>query len=148
MPDVYAGATLEVGGTITPEQYERIKALIFGCGVPDDGEVSEARIRIYKADEAWGRFTALEDYLRREKIPYDAHSEGKYDVDACVWRYRPELRDEPFEFLADQQGSIVVLASVLRSAMQESRTLEELRSRIAQLIGDDLPPLPPLQVIR
>ncbi|MDI6824662.1 MAG: hypothetical protein QME87_09955 [Bacillota bacterium] len=136
-------ATLRVGGSITREQYEEIKRLIEQEGDPFLSMVEPDSLVCEADDAPWGRFEELEEYLVQHGIPFDRHTEAKYEYDAVLRVFRPGALDE--EVPANQDGNIVVLAEDIRQAIAATKTRKALVHRLEEIIRASVP-LPPLVV--
>ncbi|MEW6048300.1 MAG: hypothetical protein AB1609_17795 [Bacillota bacterium] len=136
-------ATLWVGGSITREQYEEIKRLIEQEGDPFCSEVSPDSLVCRTGGALWGEFEDLEQYLVQHGIPFNRHTEAKYEYDATLRVFRPGVLDE--EVPANQDGNIVVLAEDIRQAIAATTAREDLVHRLEELTRACVP-LPPLVV--
>ncbi|MEW6048083.1 MAG: hypothetical protein AB1609_16685 [Bacillota bacterium] len=136
-------ATLWVGGSITREQYEEIKRLIEQEGEPFLSTVEPDSL-VCGADNALcGEFRDLEEYLVRHGIPFNRHTEAKYEYDATLRVFRPGMFDEYAP--ANQDGNVVVLAEDVRQAIATTTAREDLVRRLEELTRACVP-LPPLVV--
>lgn len=46
---------------------------------------------LYDDERAWGEFDDLEEFLRDHEVPYDRLTDGKYEYDPEIAKYRPGL---------------------------------------------------------
>ena len=144
----YMTATLTVGGRITRAQLKKIRKLaeIEGADM-EISEISEQEITIIDDEAPWGKFEQLEQYLIEQRIPFNRHSEAKYEYDAEIVFYRPDYCPRPLEFLATQEGQVAVNALEILEAIERTTTREELVAELRALAAADVPELPRLEVV-
>ena len=124
----------------------------------------QKEILLWLCDEeaTWGQFESLETFLRDNKIPYDRHSSGKYDLDAEIASYRPG--DGLYVWPTNLEGEPVVAGSLLgkvekklagfveslrRGKIEPDRIIPRAEGILTQLrktLPPKLPPLPPFTI--
>ena len=117
------------------------------------------------AEAAWGEFEELENWLRNHKIPFQRHSEGKYEYSPRLVAFRPDLkgkRNQDIDLLATQSGNPVVemvsiekiidqmaglAADRKQPAVRHLQRWEKLFAKLVKVLPPHLPPLPPLEIV-
>ena len=158
MPDYYP-MTLRIGGRITRAQLKRIEELAKSYAAYSRGggefdgyddakgfEGEEPYLRLYLPNAPWGMAEELEAYLKQQKIPFDRYTGPNYGDDGVMVFYRPELGDEPIERPA-VEGEVIVAASDVREVIEKTTGRDDLVEQLKKLIGDDVPPLPPVEIV-
>ena len=141
-------ATLRIGGTITRRQFEKIRELAEEHGVDWAASTfAEEEIELYSPEAPWGEMEEIEEYLVRQNIPFDRHTEASSGWDGCIVFFRPYEDNRLVEFPANQDGEVVVTASQLEEAIRKTSDREDLIQQIHTLTGKYVPPLPPLKVV-
>jgi hypothetical protein len=109
------------------------------------------------AEVAWGAFDHLERFLQRHGIPFDRHSEAKYERDGEIVKYRPATGIE--SFTATQDGSVCVTVAEIEDVLKRLDAIAEMPAdhgvAEATAVRDDLrgimamgiPPVPPLSIV-
>jgi len=98
-----------------------------------------------KYEASYGQLN-VEDDFRKHKIPFDRHSDAKYDHCAEMTYYRPGYEQE--YFLSDQGGSdVFVPVKKIRGLLDELDNVEPPADygQLADKLRDLLPTLPPLE---
>lgn len=139
---------IRIGGTVTKSQLEIIKERFKESSLRDaEFNVHDDHIYAFDCFATWGEFPELEEFLKENRIPFDRHTEARYEYNGTVTYFRPEISSEPFVFPADQSGDPYILWETLKQALEESKSLEELKEKIKDHVPINVPPLPPLQVV-
>jgi len=117
------------------------------------------------AEAAWGEFVELENWLRNRKLPFQRHSEGKYEYSPRLVAFRPDLkgkRNQDIDLLATQTGNPVVemvsiekiidqmaglAADRKQPALRHLQRWEKLFAKLVKVLPPHLPPLPPLEIV-
>jgi hypothetical protein len=112
-------------------------------------------------DEArYGTFEELEDFLCEHGIPYDRHSDARFEWDAENVKFRPGM-DRPLETPSNGNGDELLRADGIRPIVKElarlataGLTKDELLAavrkasrKLKRLLPPEVEPLPPLQVV-
>lgn len=126
------------------------------------GPQGESLLWLTDDQARWGEFEGLEGFLRKNKIPYDRQSSGKYDYDAEISSYRPDMG--LYTWPTNMEGEPIVAGSTLQkiekklavlvNALQRGRVKpEKLTPRLVNLLRQlrktlppELPPLPVFEV--
>jgi hypothetical protein len=97
---------ISIGGTIPRDLGEKLckiireteAALEYGDAVFSPDTLEDLKTAIVNdslvlcdAERAWGQFEELEAFLQKHEIPYDRHTEGRYEYDSEYVRYRPGI---------------------------------------------------------
>jgi len=116
-------------------------------------------------EAAWGEFEELEGWLREHNIPFRRQSEGKYEYDACIVEFRPDLKgkqNRDRHTLTTQDGKPVVCRDEIEKAIQGMARLvndrkrpagqrlqawEQLYRKLLRAVPPELPPLPPIEIV-
>lgn len=145
MPDCMA-TTLRFGGRITTNAFEAVLEALDEDGVAI-GDIEGARedaarheiIEIQDAERPWGVFLATEATLEAHGIPYERHSEAKYEhaADLCVFN-GTEKRDNAcsaeFEPVASLREIREALATQTVSALVDGLAFFEIKLAPTQLV--------------
>ncbi|HUT13539.1 MAG TPA: hypothetical protein VMY42_23830 [Thermoguttaceae bacterium] len=116
-----------------------------------------------EVEAAWGEFEELEGWLQEHNIPFRRQSEGKYEYDACIVEFRPDLKGkENRDTLTTRDGKPVVrieeiekivesmaklVADRKRPATKRLQAWERLYRKLLRAVPFDLPPLPPFEIV-
>jgi hypothetical protein len=116
-------------------------------------------------EAAWGEFQELEGWLREHDLPFRRQSEGKYEYDACIVDFRPDLKGRQNQdryTLTTQDGKPVVrieeiekivegMAKLVddrkRLATKRLQAWEQLYGKLLRAVPPELPPLPPFTIV-
>ncbi len=116
-------------------------------------------------EAAWGEFQELEGWLREHKLPFRRQSEGKYEYDACIVDFRPDLKGRQNQdryTLTTQDGKPVVrieeiekivegMAELVddrkRTTTRHLQAWEQLYRKLLRAVPPELPPLPPFTIV-
>lgn len=74
-------------------------------------ETGQLVLALYDDQARWGQFDALEQFLQDHQIAYDRHSDGKYEYDAQLVRFRPGHK--PVAAICSTNGQPVIAASYI-----------------------------------
>lgn len=105
-------------------------------------------LSFYDIDALNGGFPALIKYLDEQNIPYNQHSESRYDHDGKLVIHRPHKKS--MVFLSTQQGNPVILHSTVRVLIERIREMstvpEEVQfaEAVIQMIEEVAPEIPGL----
>jgi len=149
------GASLEYGDTLfMPETPDEIIA-----GV----NTASRTLDLCDAERAWGPFEELEAFLQKHEIPYDRHTEGRYEYDSEYVRYRPGIgiRTTPTLRSGDPVVEVALLQPLLKNltALCESRGIglqnvarlragiNEAKQLLMAALPRELPELPPFKLV-
>lgn len=105
-------------------------------------------LRLFDSQASYGCNNDLEDFLRKNKIAFDRHSEAKYEYSASYVVFRPGVMDKAF--VSDQDGDILVPydgVNGLRKLLNgTSRPETRIRAALHQLrdIAPEIPELEPI----
>ena len=108
----------------------------------------------------FGMFEELEGFLCEHGIPFDRHSDARYEFDAENVRFRPGM-DRPVEVPSNDTGDDLMDADVIRPVAKELARLAEARltkdkllaavqeasRKLNKVLPPEVEPLPPLQVV-
>ena len=86
-------------------------------------------------EAAWGEFEELEGWLREHNIPFRRQSSGKYEFDACLVEFRPDLPGKEIQdrySRTTQDGEPVVCRDEIEKALQSMARLVEDQKRSAR----------------
>lgn len=165
MSDRFPGL-IDIGGEIkTPEQFHSMASAIASQGVSHDWgdadvDVSDVVEMVFDPDRdnaplklmddqaRSGEFEELEETLRELGIPYQRHSDTKYEYDGELAWWQPGMKKAGV-VNATQDGEPTVTLKELKEAMQmDGRSITETLHAVEQLIKEKSPPrLPPLTVL-
>jgi hypothetical protein len=144
------------GGAFSPETAGDLMAAMH------DSNYKDSWLRLTDDEARYGQFERLEEFLRKERIPYDRRSAGKYSYDAEIVWYRPGLG--LFTCVTNMAGEPVVAVSMLRKVEKKLAALVAAlgRGRVAsdkvyprverplkqlrKALPPDLPPLPAFEI--
>lgn len=176
MADRFPGK-IEIGGTVVIETVEQRKlvekaltAFAEYCSPEWGGarygtmsikdamdEANEQGLLLGVDEEArYGEFEQVEDACREAGIAYDRHSSARYEYDAEISRWRPNM-NAAFVTMSDEGGGVCIAASEVKELIKE--TLEEdilasltdrislFKRKFASMVGCDIAPLEPLKII-
>jgi hypothetical protein len=147
------GAATDWDGDRVPQSTDE---LLKAVAEDTDGQ---RHLRLCYSDANYGQFPSLEGFLREHQVPYDRHSDAKYEYDGELVRYRPGM-PSPRVFHASQDGQILVPASDLAPllalldvdlmatgvAVGVQNTIEAA-SRLRFLVGLNVPELPAFEIV-
>jgi hypothetical protein len=171
-------AEIHVGGKITPELAEELCGCLRTAGVqPEYGsghfepqnasELLQAKdgdhLRFYDDEATWGEFADLEEFLEEHGIPFDRYSDGKYEYDCEVKRFRPEIGVSIC--VTNKSGLSMVEAVSLKPVERALKRLpvefknkglsmaglwkriERIEKLLRKKLPDEMPRLPPFRII-
>lgn len=164
MAERFAGE-IKIGGRIPASKVEGLCVAITDQGVAlewgdadfepktakDLTEAADGGVLRLCSDQAiYGRFVELEGFCVKNGISFDRHSEGKYEYDAEIVKFRSGMR-RPRTFLSDQNGHQLVahIGAVLKGwrALGRPRpNVVVVRRMLGQALGTDIGKLPPLRI--
>lgn len=114
-------------------------------------------------EAAYGEFAELEGWLREHNIPFQRQSCGRYEYDACLVEFRPDLPGKPDTYtLTTQEGAPVICREEIEKAMQSMERLvadkkrptekrlaawERVYRGLSRSIPPKLPPLPTFEIV-
>ena len=93
----------------------------FDADMDEDG----VRTMCLHYEDRGDAFDDLKEKLRGWGLPYDHHTEAKYEFDGTVSYWRPGMKDERF-VLALQDGSPVISFETLTHMASEGKTLQDV----------------------
>jgi hypothetical protein len=104
-------------------------------------------LRVGHDEASYGAFDDLEAFLFKHNIAFDRQTDGKYDYDGHLVRFRDGMR-EPHESLATHNGLPVIWVEDLRPIQEllQQGNHEEAQQQLDQLL-DPVPPLLPLTIV-
>jgi hypothetical protein len=138
-------------------------------GAPFGGRTAEelrgaldenGHLRLADPEARFGQFEELEEFCVRHGIPFDRHSDARYEFDAVNVMFRPGM-EHPVETASNNAGDALADVDALRPVTRElarlataGLTKNELLAAVAKASRDleaVLPPeveaLPPLEII-
>jgi hypothetical protein len=171
-------AEIHVGGKITPELAEELCGCICTAGVqPEYGgghlepqnieELLQAQdgdhLRFYDDEATWGEFADLEEFLQEHGIPFNRYSDGKYEYDCVLKKFRPGIGVSVCT--TTKAGIPVVEAESIKSVQRALNRLptefkkkglsmaglwqriERIEKLLRRKLPDEIPPLPPFRIL-
>jgi len=138
-------------------------------GAPFDGRTAEdlrgaldedGHLRLADPEARYGQFDDLEGFLQEHGIPFDRHSDARYEFDAMNVMFRPGM-ERPVEVASNNAGDSLTDADALRPVARElarlataGLTKDELLAAVAKasrdldaLLPPEVGPLPPLEIV-
>lgn len=111
-------------------------------------DATKGYLHLEDPDARYGQFEGLETFLREANIGYNRRSDGKYEFTPEEARFRPGMDGPTFRLMSHEQNPLVDLHEVeharqLLEAGQASEALAKLR----EVVGPDVPELPPLEIV-
>ena len=108
----------------------------------------------------FGMFEELEGFLCEHGIPFDRHSDARYEFDAENVRFRPGM-DRPLEVPSNDAGDNLMDVDMIRPVAKELARLaagklthdkllaavQEASGKLNEVLPPEVEPLPPLQVV-
>lgn len=155
-------AVIRIGGTLTKEQAQGLITAIRTTGFCADWgdsyfepETIKDIVDIVEPDgilelmddqACYGVFPDLETFLTANQIPFDRHSDAKYEYDGEVVSYRPETGTVRHN--ATQDGDCTVPYKDVRNALNalEEENIVKAKYILDNLLGPVIPELPPFQI--
>ena len=171
MSDRFA-AQITVGGTIKRSLVEELCGVISqsgagpdwegGCEPQNEADLLElvgenGTMVLHDCQACYGQFDDLEQFLEEHEIPFDRHSEAKYEYDGELVKYRPGHGCDVFE--ATQDGRVCVKVAEVEDIVRRLdsvetlgkrellRLVEEVRDDLRGVMAMDVPPVPPFVIV-
>ena len=108
----------------------------------------------------YGMFEELEDFLCEHDIPYDRHSDARFEWDAENVTFRPGM-ERPLEMPSNKDGDTLLrmdqirplakeLARLATAKLTKGKILAVVRKasrKLNKLLPPEVEPLPPLQIV-
>ena len=176
MADRFPGE-ITIGGKIPAALLEEFLGEVASSGAsvgdygnaPFDGRTAEelrgtldenGQLRLADPEACYGQFEELEGFLQEHGIPFDRHSDARYEFDAVNVMFRPGM-ERPVEVASNNAGDSLADAGELRQVARELARLatagltnDKLLAAVAKTSRDleavlppDVEPLPPLEII-
>ena len=150
-------AKIDIGGKIPAELLPELTQLAVADGLAVDwgGEpITEVEdllravdddncLTLYDEQASYGEFDDLETFLRNNDIPYDRASDPHFEYGGCIVMFRPGMKAP--RYFPQQDGWIMVKVADLEPLLKKRTTLA-IKNRLRELLGDDIPPLPPCEL--
>jgi hypothetical protein len=137
-------------------------------GSPFDAKTAEelrealdqsGHLTIVNEEARFGQFEVLEGFLREHGIPFDRHSDARYEWDAENVMFRPGMR-RPVEVASNSDGDDLMgvkklrpvakeLARLATARMPKDKMLAAVRKasrRLNKLLPPEVEPLPALEI--
>ena len=130
MPDCIP-ATIAIGGKLQEAKLAKLRDLL-----PPTGDLHEA-IKDGKpfygedGDAAWGDFSELEQFCRKNKLTYRRTTQAKYENDGEVVFWQPGMK-EPISNRATQDGCPYAVLPCLKAALEKGDTLRDVVDSLSQ----------------
>ena len=111
-------------------------------------DATKGYLHLEDPEARYGQFEELETFLLEANIGYNRRSDGKYEFTPEEARFRPGMDGPTFRLLSHEQAPLVSLhgveeARLLLEAGQSSEALSKLR----EVVGPEVPELPPLEIV-
>jgi len=176
MADCFPGEIM-IGGKIPSALLEEFLGAVASSGAsagdygdaPFDGRTADelldaldgnGHLRLADAEARYGQFDDLEAFCVRHGIPFDRHSDARYEFDAVNVMFRPGL-EHPVEVASNNAGDSLADADALRPVAKElarlataGLTKDELLAAVATaskdldaLLPPEVEPLPALEIM-
>jgi hypothetical protein len=105
-------------------------------------------LHLTDADRSWGEVKELEAYLRENNIAYDKLVSGKYEYDAGLASFRPDM-GEPYVSVTTADFCPVVAITRVKEArdlLRQSKPRAALEL-LEELCGPEVPDLEKLEIV-
>ena len=176
MSDRFPGEIV-IGGKVPSALLEEFLGEVASSGAsvgdygdaPFDGRTAEelrgaldedGHLRLADPEACYGQFDDLEAFCVRHGIPFDRHSDARYEFDAVNVTFRPGM-ERPVEVASNNAGDSLADADAMRPVVRElarlataGLTKNELLAAVAKASRDleavlppDVEPLPPLEIV-
>ena len=154
-------AKIEIGGRITRSQFDEMLRLEgFELGDPGTGPMYEGaslessptpRLVIGYHSANYGEFPDLEAYLVSNGIPFDRHSDARYEIDAEEVCFRSGMEKPLVSTGTQDDASPVVNQADVAKAIEQAASAEDAVESIRGLLKlhylrAEIAPLPPLEI--
>ncbi|WP_145949590.1 hypothetical protein [Paenibacillus sp. Y412MC10] len=106
-------------------------------------EESLACLQMEDANAVNGEFSALEEYLVEQGIPFDRTSEGFNEIHPEKRIFRPALIDKVI--IGDNDGDAYIKTDDLRKVLTEDKPPEDILKDIQALVDEKDPLYPPIR---
>jgi hypothetical protein len=115
-------------------------------------------LRLNDDQATWGEFARLEEFLRRQRLPYTRRSDDKYDYDAERVEFRPgcglactrtDASGNPIlgsERVVEALDLLKKSRASLKQGKQPTHLLARLQRVLERALPSDLPPLEPFEI--
>ena len=135
----------------------------FNCQNADElRQALEENGHLFLADDQarFGMFEELEGFLCEHNIPFDRHSDARYEFDAENVRFRPGM-DRPLDVPSNGTGDDLMDVNMIRPVAKELARLavgkltkdkllaavKKASRKLNKVLPPKVEPLPPLQVV-
>jgi hypothetical protein len=151
MSDNFPGE-ITIGGSILRATLEQLKALIIeqGCKIEygelwTENELEKAftttdSVMITDDSARYGEMKEIKEFLVQNKIPFNAHSDARYEFDAVNTYYRG---DNEYVFFATQEGTDLLNYNTVSAIVYDDRFDSDKKIEAIKelLTATDLPKL-------
>jgi hypothetical protein len=176
MADCFPGE-ITIGGKIPSALLEEFLGAVTSTyafvggyeGAPFSGKTAEelrgaldedGHLRLADPEARYGQFEEMEAFCVRHGIPFDRHSDARYEFDAVNVIFRPGM-EHPVETASNNAGDALADAGALRPVVRElarlataGLTKDELLAAVAKASSDldallppEFEPLPALEIM-
>ena len=176
MADRFPGE-ITIGGKVPSALLEEFLGEVASSGAsvgdygdaPFDGRTAEelrgaldedGHLRLADPEACYGQFDDLEAFCVRHGIPFDRHSDARYEFDAVNVTFRPGM-ERPVVVASNNAGDSLAEVDGIRSVARElawlvtaGLTKDELLAAVAKaskdleaLLPPEVEPLPPLEIV-
>jgi hypothetical protein len=99
-------------------------------------------------DARYGQFEDLETFLLETSIGYNRRSDGKYEFTPEEARFRPGMDGPTFRLMSHEHAPLVDLHEVEQARqLLEAGCVSKALAKLREVIGPDVPELPPLEIL-